>query len=124
MCSCLLNRKPPCKTHEITNHWARSIHFGYLSSSSQQLNGAFSISVIFIFYTWLFRDLLQYFVASLLWRASLFNATITSITMILGPINGVDCVAFVIFLIPQLIYQVAVGDLLLLAVRIIPFLSL
>ncbi|KIX07910.1 uncharacterized protein Z518_02564 [Rhinocladiella mackenziei CBS 650.93] len=44
--------------------------------------------------------------------------------MILGPINGIDCVAFVVFLIPQLLYQ---ADILLVAtvsLRVIPFLVL
>jgi hypothetical protein len=43
--------------------------------------------------------------------------------MILGPINGLDCVAFVIFLIPQLLYQVAFGELLVVAGQVIPFLG-
>ncbi|EXJ68361.1 uncharacterized protein A1O5_08153 [Cladophialophora psammophila CBS 110553] len=42
--------------------------------------------------------------------------------MILGPINGIDCVAFVIFLIPQLLYQVDLGELLGVILRVIPFL--
>jgi hypothetical protein len=43
--------------------------------------------------------------------------------MILGPINGIDCVAFVIFLIPQLLVQVPFNELLAVAVRVIPFLG-
>ncbi|OAG41977.1 hypothetical protein AYO21_03712 [Fonsecaea monophora] len=44
--------------------------------------------------------------------------------MILGPINGIDCVAFVIFLIPQLLYQVDIKELLGVILRVIPFLIL
>ena len=43
--------------------------------------------------------------------------------MILGPINGIDCLAFVIFLIPQLLYQVAFDELLAVLVKMIPFLG-
>jgi hypothetical protein len=43
--------------------------------------------------------------------------------MILGPINGIDCVAFIVFLIPQLVYQVAVVELLAVAVTVVPFLG-
>ncbi|KIW34811.1 uncharacterized protein PV07_01564 [Cladophialophora immunda] len=42
--------------------------------------------------------------------------------MILGPINGIDCVAFVIFLIPQLLFQVDINELLGVILRVIPFL--
>jgi len=44
--------------------------------------------------------------------------------MILGPINGIDCVAFVIFLIPQLLYQVDLNELLGVILGVIPFLSM
>ncbi|KAJ9616739.1 hypothetical protein H2200_000458 [Cladophialophora chaetospira] len=42
--------------------------------------------------------------------------------MILGPINGLDCIAFVLFLVPQLLYNIAFGELLSVAVQVIPFL--
>ena len=42
--------------------------------------------------------------------------------MILGPINGLDCLAFVIFLIPQLLYHVAFVQLLGVAIQMVPFL--
>lgn len=44
--------------------------------------------------------------------------------MILGPINGVDCVAFIVFLIPQLIYQVDWSLLVSVLVRVVPFLCM
>lgn len=44
--------------------------------------------------------------------------------MILGPINGVDCVAFVVFLVPQLFYQVDFFLVILVVLKVIPFLSM
>ncbi|KAJ9645634.1 hypothetical protein H2204_001215 [Knufia peltigerae] len=44
--------------------------------------------------------------------------------MILGPVNGLDCLAFVVFLIPQLLFQVAFTELLIVIVKVIPFLVL
>ena len=44
--------------------------------------------------------------------------------MILGPINGVDCVAFVIFLAPQLLYQTGLVAVLSVVVKVLPFLSM
>lgn len=44
--------------------------------------------------------------------------------MILGPINGVDCLAFVVFLIPQLLLKADFFVLLLVILRVIPFLGL
>lgn len=44
--------------------------------------------------------------------------------MILGPVNGIDCVAFVIFLIPQLLYQAAWGELVVVILKVVPFLGL
>lgn len=43
--------------------------------------------------------------------------------MILGPISLIDCVVFVIFLIPQLLYQVGFLSSLLLVGKVLPFLS-
>lgn len=43
--------------------------------------------------------------------------------MILGPITGIDCVAFVIFLIPQLLYQAGIFVVLPVVIRVLPFLS-
>ncbi|KAK5269151.1 hypothetical protein LTR99_009291 [Exophiala xenobiotica] len=42
--------------------------------------------------------------------------------MILGPVNGVDCLAFVVFLVPQLIYRVDLSELFLVLLKVIPFL--
>ncbi|KAI1609627.1 Alpha/Beta hydrolase protein [Exophiala viscosa] len=42
--------------------------------------------------------------------------------MILGPINGIDCVAFVIFLIPQLIFQVDWLSLISVLLKVVSFL--
>lgn len=44
--------------------------------------------------------------------------------MILGPVNGLDCLAFVVFLIPQLLFQVAFTELLIVIVKVIPFLGM
>jgi hypothetical protein len=44
--------------------------------------------------------------------------------MILGPINGVDCLAFVVFLVPQLIYRVDLSELFLVLLKVIPFLGM
>ena len=44
--------------------------------------------------------------------------------MILEPINGVDCVAFVIFLAPQLLYQADLVVVLSVVVRVLPFLGM
>lgn len=43
--------------------------------------------------------------------------------MILGPISLLDCLAFVIILIPQLLYQADIFSLILVIVKVIPFLS-
>lgn len=43
--------------------------------------------------------------------------------MILGPISLLDCLAFVIVLIPQLLYQADLFSLLLVIVKVIPFLG-
>lgn len=43
--------------------------------------------------------------------------------MILGPISLVDCLVFVIFLIPQLLYQAGILSCLVLAGKVLPFLS-
>ncbi|EXJ83457.1 hypothetical protein A1O1_07080 [Capronia coronata CBS 617.96] len=42
--------------------------------------------------------------------------------MILGAISGLDCVAFVLFLVPQLVYQIELSCLALVLTRVIPFL--
>ncbi len=42
--------------------------------------------------------------------------------MILGPINGIDCVAFLVFLVPQLLYQVDFFVVVLVVIKVIPFL--
>jgi len=44
-------------------------------------------------------------------------------TMILGPINGIDCIAFVLFLIPQLVLQVDWFSLCSVLFNVIPFLG-
>ncbi|EXJ87293.1 hypothetical protein A1O3_04252 [Capronia epimyces CBS 606.96] len=42
--------------------------------------------------------------------------------MILGPVQGVDCVVYVFFLIPQLLWQIDFSLLLLVLIKVIPFL--
>jgi len=43
--------------------------------------------------------------------------------MILGPISLLDCLAFVLILIPQLLYQADIFSLLVVILKVIPFLS-
>lgn len=43
--------------------------------------------------------------------------------MILGPISLLDCLVFVLVLIPQLLYQADLFSLSLVIVQVIPFLS-
>lgn len=47
----------------------------------------------------------------------------TFFNMILGPINLLDCFAFVIFLIPQLLIQVNTFSLIIVVAKVLPFLS-
>lgn len=44
--------------------------------------------------------------------------------MILGPVSLLDCLVFVIFLIPQLLYQAGLFSTALVVVKVIPFLSM
>lgn len=45
------------------------------------------------------------------------------VKMILGPVSLVDCLVFVIFLIPQLLYQAGIFASLLVVLKVLPFLS-
>jgi hypothetical protein len=44
--------------------------------------------------------------------------------MILGPITLVDCAVFVLFLIPQLLYQAGLAGTLLTVIKVLPFLGM
>lgn len=44
--------------------------------------------------------------------------------MILGPVSLLDCLVFVIFLIPQLLYQAGLFSTVLVVVKVLPFLSM
>ena len=44
--------------------------------------------------------------------------------MILGPVSLLDCVVFVIFLIPQLLYQAGVFSTVLVVIKVLPFLGM
>lgn len=44
--------------------------------------------------------------------------------MILGPVSLLDCLVFVIFLIPQLLYQAGFFSTALVVIKVIPFLSM
>jgi hypothetical protein len=46
-----------------------------------------------------------------------------AVNMILGPITLVDCAVFVLFLIPQLLYQAGLARTLLTVIKVLPFLG-
>ena len=48
----------------------------------------------------------------------------TASTMILGPISLIDCLVFVIFLIPQLLWRVGLFKTIITGIKALPFLGM